>query len=455
MEPKDKDKNKDKNTSKDQDIRDDVKGLKDAIKDQTELLAKLIADQKEDKKEDLKSKDSKKDNKKEPVRRLELVDSRSRDVKNIKQIMILPSRYLNDQEKELRDFADDIYIMAQVLETDPRNLKMWQRFQDSSSALKKAMDTATAGEGSEWVPTTLSTNLIERYRLIARVPALFDEFPMPANPWTLPTSLADMTFYYMPESTSDEPTKTPSTKLTTGDLTMTAKKFRARSIWSEELNEESIIAVLPRIKENIARSAARAVEDAIINADTTATHQDSDVTNSKDHRKVWKGLRKNAIEQSYSADLSTFDKDTTLARITAMGKYGINVDDLAWIASTVSYNKLRGLAELRTVDKYGPNATILTGEVGKLYGIPVIVSEKLRNDMNNSGVYDGSTTDKTGILLVNTRMFALGNRGDWRLTVKFDDDVDQYIMNVRFKKAFIPLDDVSSEHIVEYGYKIS
>lgn len=436
-----------------QELKDEIQGLRNTVKEQSDLMATILAENEAEAKEDKDDKEDKKD--KAHKRRIELVDGHSSNVRDIKQVLTMPSKYLNDEEKAVRDFSDDVYITASLLKKDPRSLKMWDRFQSSSSALKKAMDTATAGEGSEWVPTVLSTNLIERYRLLARVPALFDEFAMPANPWTLPTSLADMTFYYMPESTSDEPTKTPTTKLTTGDLTMTAKKFRARSIWSEELTEESIIAVLPRVKENIAKSAARAVEDAIINADTAATHQDSDVTDSKDHRKVWSGLRAIAIDNSYSADLSTFDKDTTLARITALGKYGINVKDLAWIVSTVTYSKMRGMAELRTVDKYGPKATILTGEVGKLYGIPVIVSEKVRTDMNASGVYDGSTTDYSGIILVNHRMFALGNRGDWRLTVDFDNDVDQYVLNVRFKKAFIPLDDETSEHIVEYGYKIS
>ena len=450
----DKDKEKKKTAETEQDISGEVKELTSSIKEQSEILKKLL--------ESMKTEPEKKeeDDKKgapAPVRRLVFTDTGKNKIKTMSQIIkpLEEGEFLTDEERALRKFNDDVYITAALMRTDPRNLKMWQNFHEGNSALKKAMDTATAGEGKEWVPTVLSADLIERYRLEAKVPALFDEFNMPANPWKLPTSLAEMTFHLIPESKSDEPSKTPSTQLTTGDLTMTAKKLRARSLWSEEVEEESIIAVLPRIKDNIAKSATKAVEDAIINGDTTATHQDSDVTDSKDHRKIFKGLRKYAIANSYSADLSTFDKDTTLARITAMGKYGINISDLVWICSTVSYNKMRGLAELRTVDKYGPKATILTGEVGKLYGIPVVVSEKLRIDMNASGVYDGTTTSYSGIILVNHRMFALGNRGNWKLTVDFDNDVDQYIMNVRFKKAFIPLDDETSEHIVEYGYKIS
>lgn len=449
MKPEEKTTNKTKETQ--DDIREDIRELANAVKAQSELMEKTLNGQKEPEK---KTEPEKKEPK-PAVRRIDLTENTKRDVKNISDIINMPTRMLSDAEQELREFCDDAYITASLLKTDPRNLKMWQQFQSSDSALRKAMDTATSGEGSEWVPDVLSTQLIEKYRLQARVPGLFTEIQMPANPYKLPTDLGDMTFYLISESLSAEPSKTPTTKLTTGDLTLTAKKFRGRSIWSEELDEESIIPILPRVKENIARSAALAVEDAIINGDTTATHQDSDVTDSKDHRKAWKGLRKHALEQSYDADMSTFDKDTTLARITAMGKYGITKSELIWIASVVSYNKALALTEMRTVDKYGPKATILTGEVGKLYGVPFVVSEKVRENLNNSGVYDGSTTDKSGILLVNKNQWVLGNRGNWKLTVDFDNDVDQYVLNVRFKKAFIPIRAIASNHIVEYGYKIS
>jgi len=50
---------------------------------------------------------------------------------------------------------------------------------------------------------------------------------------------------------------------------------------------------------------------------------------------------------------------------------------------------------VRTVDKYGQFATVLNGELGKIDGIPVIVSEKIRENLNASGVYDGTTTTKT------------------------------------------------------------
>lgn len=434
-----------------QELKDSISTLTDTVKEQSDLLATALAEQEPETEE---KKETKKEDK-PLVRRLDFSEVNSRDVKSIRDIMQMPSNMLNEAERAIRERADDAYILATLLRTEVGNLKMWQNFRESRSALRKAMDTATSTEGSEWVPTTLSTNLIEKYRLQARVAGLFTEIAMPRNPYKLPTSLSDMTFYLIGESLTSEPSKTPTTKLTTGDLTLTAVKLRARSIWSEELDEESIIPVLPAVKNNIAKSAALAVEDVIINGDTTATHQDSDVTDSKDHRKAWKGLRKHALANSYNVDLSTFDKDTTRSLLTKMEKYGVIPSEVAWITGVVCYNKMRGLTELLTVDKYGPNATILTGEVGKLYGSPVIISEKTRENLNASGVYDGSTTDYTELTTVNRGAFIIGNRGNWRLTVDFDNDVDQYVLNVRFKKDFIPIYTLSSEPAVAIGYKIS
>jgi len=435
-----------------QELKDAISELTNAVKDQSSQIAKLTKpeEKKEEKKEE--SKEEKKND--PPVRKVELSDnfSRTSDVKNIKDIIERPSCELNEVERKIQEKADDAYIIATLLRTDVRKLKTWQDFRGSNTALRRAMDTATATEGSEWVPTVLSTNLIEKYRLQARVAALFNEIAMPRRVFPLPTNLGDMTFYLIPESLSDEPSKTPTTQLTTGAKTLTAVKLRGRSIWSEELDEESIVAVLPAVKSNIAISASLAVEDVIINGDTTAPHQDSDVTDTKDHRKSWKGLRKHALANAWSADLSTFDKDTTRGLLTKMAKYGITPSEVAWITGVVCYNKMRGLAELLTVDKYGPAATILTGEVGKLYGSPVIISEKTRQDLDATGVYSGTYTELT---TVNRRAFTLGNWGNWRLTVDFDNNVDQYVLNVRFWKTFDWLYDPSTDTIVAFGYKIS
>jgi hypothetical protein len=83
---------------------------------------------------------------------------------------------------------------------------------------------------------------------------------------------------------------------------------------------------------------------------------------------------------------------------------------LAWIASIASYYKMLGLTEVLTLQNYGPQATVLQGELGKFDSIPIIVSEYQRQDLNASGVYDGVTTTKTAFSLVNRDEYMVGRR---------------------------------------------
>lgn len=371
-----------------------------------------------------------------PVRRLELLDGPATRTKHMSEIMELPTARLGDQEREMRAFADDAYIVASILRADPRKTKFWTERQGLSSALRKAMDAATATEGAEWIPTALSQDYIEKFRLQAKVAALFDDVTMPTNPFKLPYAggLSASNFYLVGESTSDSPTASPASTMATGDQTLTAKKLKARLLWSDEFDEDSILAVLPILRSELVVGGAEAVEDCIINGDTTATHMDSDVTDSKDRRKIWDGLR-DQCPSGTKVDLGTFATSTLLSILTKMGKYAVNPNELAFITGARGYNYLRNLTETLTVDKYGAQATILNGELGKLAGVPIIISEYIRENLNASAVYDGSTTDNTIILVVNRRALILGTRGGVKLTFKNEGEVDQNQLIMSFRKA--------------------
>jgi hypothetical protein len=99
-----------------------------------------------------------------------------------------------------------------------------------------------------------------------------------------------------------------------------------------------------------------------------------------------------------------------------MGKYGIMPDRLAIVASINAYYNMLALTEVLTLQNYGPNATILTGELGRFDAIPIVVSEFQRQDLNASGVFDNVTTTKTAFQYVNLDQFMIGNRRGQTMT---------------------------------------
>ncbi len=172
-----------------------------------------------------------------------------------------------------------------------------------------------------------------------------------------------------------------------------------------------------------AQAFVDAEETAILNGDTDGTHQDSDVgASTTDARTAWDGLRKRGLANAGS---SGGNATATVAKVRTaralMGKWGLNPMDLVAISAIGPYYDLLGDSEVTSVEKYGAAATILNGELAKVAGVPLVVSEHIREDMNASGVYDGSTTDRTSIILVNRRQWALGQR--MAIDVEVDDSI--------------------------------
>ena len=141
---------------------------------------------------------------------------------------------------------------------------------------------------------------------------------------------------------------------------------------------------------------------------------------STDARWAWDGLRKKALAQTTQATTAT-SVANLLAIRAAMGKWGVNPADLVYIVGVSAYHDLIADSNMLTVDKMGPQATILNGMVGSVGGVPVVVSEHVRENLNASGVHDAITATKTYNLCVNRREWAMGQR--MALDVQIDDSL--------------------------------
>ena len=109
---------------------------------------------------------------------------------------------------------------------------------------------------------------------------------------------------------------------------------------------------------------------------------DSDVVAASDARKAWKGLRKLALQNSANGSVVDFSAAApTVLKLrsmrSAMDKFGVNVRELGWVVSSKVYQQLMGLDEVSTVDKFGPQATILSGALAALDGIPTALQAPL------------------------------------------------------------------------------
>lgn len=151
-----------------------------------------------------------------------------------------------------------------------------------------------------------------------------------------------------------------------------AYKLATKEYVGYEEEEDSIVALMPVIRDAIARRMARSADKALLrgagaNGDPIA------------------GLAAlGTPAYDVTKSVATLDvTDTTIADFITLRKnlgiYGLDPAGLVWVVSHELYYHMMGFAEFLTIDKIGDRATLRTGQVGAMLGSPVVVSQQFDN----------------------------------------------------------------------------
>lgn len=330
----------------------------------------------------------------------------------------------NDKPKHMNDGITD----EQLRDAESRGAKM---LEDHREAVRQCKDITTSGSGTglELIETDLSSDLHSRLYLKSSLATLMlgSEIQMPSDPFKMPltTTLAD----FFVGSEGGTPTEsTPGTAA----ITLETVKLIGKVQYSYESDEDAIVAILPMITSSLVKGAAKAFESGVLSGDVSTTHQDTDYEAiANHHAKAFKGLRFMGLAQAETkVDLATggISADNIRAMIKKMGKYGTDPSMLALVLGPKGYSDIVGIDETLTVDKVGPAARILSGTSASIWGIPIIVSEEAREDLNASGVDDGSVETKGSVILFNKEMFVVGTRRGF--TVETDRNISTQLVDV-------------------------
>ncbi len=308
-------------------------------------------------------------------------------------------------------------------------------------AVRAAMDSTTAGAGDELVPTLERAELWMDVNLQTLVAGLIPTFPMPSQPFDIPTQLGDVSFY--PGVENIAPT---STALGTSRVTLNARELVAQVPFSFSLDEDNVLpSLLNEIRSTLVRNSAEVIDDIVLNADTTTVNNiNADGTTistgdaGKGHWLIgYDGLihlplvDNTAMSNDHGAAVSD---DTFNETRAMMGRYGVRPSELAWIMDVNTFIRAQSADAFRTMDKLGPNATVLTGMLGAVEGIPVIVSEQMRPaDTDGKVTDDGNGTDAGRLLLVNRTQWAQGFRRQLTVDVVRDPQKRQTVVTVSFR----------------------
>jgi HK97 family phage major capsid protein len=322
----------------------------------------------------------------------------------------------------------------------------------------KAFGSTVVGGGDEFVPTLLSSAYIDEYLLDRLLEDRVKVIPMPSNPYEIPVVASGTKARKIAEGVS-----ITATNPTTAKLTLNAVKLGEYYELPSELDEDSAPDILAMARMENIKAQKNAVEAAMISGDDDGTHIDSDLEalGADIAEKVWKGWRRNALANSAGGATIDFSNaiidDTKLSTvISRMGKFGVNPAELMIIVGPAGWAQMRRLTSVFTNDKYGPQATVHTGQLASYFGSEIVVSEYMRESLNATGVYDGVTTNRASMLIVNKTRSFLGNRRPIQLKVVQDlPYYDRWLIASYRRAGFTMFTQSATEVSVAYGYNIA
>ena len=205
-----------------------------------------------------------------------------------------------------------------------------------------------------------------------------------------------------------------SNQNTISSVDFTPHKFMAATHLAKDEEEDTVLPLIDFLRAAATRRLARAIDKSILRGTGALTGFTASPTNAivagTGYASVIEGITNLTGDVGAGLTVDTggandkADPTDIAAARTKLGKYGLQLgNDLVYITSIEGYNNLVTTSDFQTVDKFGPNATYLTGSVGAVYGIPIAISEFLDNV--------GSSNNDLGVLIYKPGFMIAERRG--------------------------------------------
>jgi HK97 family phage major capsid protein len=253
---------------------------------------------------------------------------------------------------------------------------------------KATQNEGAAGFGQELVGVQYVSELWDAARQDSRVFGLLDTFEM-IHPSAFLPVVADLPEPILSgENTTENSFLAGTGRVGSNRVSVTAKKMLINQIWTYELEEDAIIPFLPFIRAQVAASLAFFSDSVILNGDTTnaatgnINSDDADPADDKFFL-AFDGLRHIGLVDN-TANQTNAAGAISLAQLAGLkGKmidstnkidwgHPVRSQDVIYVCDPQTADAIAQLDQVVTVDKFGPQAGVLVGQVGNVLGCPII-----------------------------------------------------------------------------------
>ncbi len=318
------------------------------------------------------------------------------NVPALREAMSVTGKYAH-QVREIADHGEaregasrlkgiDLVMAERLMEKGAREFpeRVKPASRDLREAVKalKAMTSTGAGTGDELVPTGMANSLWADFFAASRVASSLQQQVMPTDPFDVPLNLGDVTWRKGTQNTA-----TTVSDPATAKSTLTSTEMVCEVDWSYDLDEDAVIAMMPALRSRLVLSGGEQMDAFVLNADATDAgtgninlddaDPDADMyylSNGQDGIRHQFLVNYTASGSSAAAAVSDAIMANALGKL---GKYGLDYNQVRIVPDIATYLSMLSMTNVATVDKYGPNATVVQGELGRYRGIPIIPSASM------------------------------------------------------------------------------
>jgi HK97 family phage prohead protease/HK97 family phage major capsid protein len=241
---------------------------------------------------------------------------------------------------------------------------------------------------------------------------------IPVNPEaTFATWVANANF----GTTTSSGANSPSTHQLK-EITLSAFKVTTAEYLAYEEEEDSLLILLPIIRDAMVRRVARAVDKAFL-YDSGAPFTGIAALDATSVATV------TGTGTVTTADLRKLRKD--------LGAWGLEPSDLRYVVSTETYFDLMEDTVFQTMDKVGTNATVLTGQVGQIGGTPVLVSDAFPTRPSSGS---NSSNTALGAVCVAPGNFIVGNQRGLRFDTQDLVETQRKVLVASLRTGLVQID---------------
>jgi HK97 family phage prohead protease/HK97 family phage major capsid protein len=213
------------------------------------------------------------------------------------------------------------------------------------------------------------------------------------------------------------------------EITLNAYKVATKEYLNYEEEEDSLIVLLPFIRDAMIRRIARAMDRAVVQGAGSG----SDPV---------KGMTRYANTSTTAVTNAVADK-VTVAKLRAMranlGVLGLDPAEVTFVVNSAVYYDLLEDTVFQTMNQVGPQATLLTGQIGQIGNSPVLVSGELpEKPATGTAAAAGSwaADANVGALAIYTPNFVVGNQRGLRMDTQELVETQRRVMVASMRTGF-------------------